>query len=129
MKNMMKINASILLSSDILLFCKIRLSFANKPKSNVANKQNGISLQTVDLVTNNGKIIEEIPRIKKILIILLPITLPIAIWVFPCALAKILTRSSGADVPNETIVKPMIKSDTFNLLAIDDAHLQGNLPL
>ena len=87
----------------------------------VANKQNGISFQTVSLVTTKGKIIEDIPRITKILIILLPRTLPRAIWVFPWMLAKIFTISSGAEVPKATTVNPIIKSETLSFFAIAEA--------
>lgn len=54
----------------------------------------------------------------KTLTILLPIIFVKAISVEPCfPTATRLTTNSGAEVPKATMVKPMIKSDTFNLFA------------
>jgi len=78
MKNKIRIKPSSLLIS-VRLFLKIRFLFAKIPKRTVANTQNGICFQTVSSVTTKGKIIDEIPRINKIFIILLPMILPIAI--------------------------------------------------
>ena len=39
----------------------------------------------------------------------------------PANADEILTAASGRDVPNATTVKPMIKEDTLNTLAILDA--------
>jgi hypothetical protein len=68
-----------------------------------------------------GLISAEIPMITKKLNRLLPITLPIAIPAEPSMLAKILTASSGADVPTETMVRPIIRSDTFIFFAMEEA--------
>ena len=64
---------------------------------------------------------DEMPRIKKTLEILLPSTLPMAISVLPLALATILTNSSGVEVPKATTVRPMTRSEMLNLLAIEEA--------
>ena len=64
---------------------------------------------------------DDIPRIRKTLAILLPRIFPMAKSVLPLALAIIFTNSSGADVPKATMVKPMTRSDTFNRLAMDEA--------
>lgn len=61
------------------------------------------------------------PRIIKILKILLPIMLPSAIWVLFVMLALRFTKNSGIDVPNATTVKPMTKLETLSLFAKDDA--------
>jgi hypothetical protein len=54
---------------------------------------------------------------------LLPTTLPIVISELPSMEAKIFTKSSGADVPNDTIVSPITICETPNLAARDDAPL------
>jgi hypothetical protein len=48
---------------------------------------------------------------------------PIARSAFPRILEMTLTMSSDIDVPNETTVKPMTISDTFNRFAIADTPL------
>jgi hypothetical protein len=53
------------------------------------------------------------PMIIKMLIRLLPKTLAMARSVFLSALAKILTISSGSDVPEETIVRPITMPEIF----------------
>src|SRR3989344_1082861 len=63
----------------------------------------------------------ESPRISRILAMLLPKILPMAISVLPWMLAKILTINSGADVPNATMVSPITKAEMPNFLAIDEA--------
>ena len=64
---------------------------------------------------------DEMPRIKKTLEILLPSTLPMAISVLPLALATMLTNSSGVEVPKATTVSPMTRSETLNFLEIAEA--------
>jgi len=66
-----------------------------------------------------GNIIAEIQRINNIFAILLPKTLPIAIAVFPVALAKRFTTNSGIDVPKATIVSQITIEEILALLAID----------
>ena len=61
----------------------------------------------------------EIPKIRNMLEMLLPIILPIPISAFPFRLATILTKSSGADVPKETIVSPITKSEMPMRLAME----------
>lgn len=51
---------------------------------------------------------------------LLPSTFPIAISVLPDMLAKMLTISSGAEVPNATMVKPITIDEILSFLAIED---------
>ena len=63
-----------------------------------------------------------IGKIKSILKILDPITFPAAISALPFKAEIILTDSSGADVPIETIVSPMIIVGIPNLFAILDAE-------
>ena len=47
---------------------------------------------------------------------------PIVIPVMPLRLEEILTRSSGAEVPNQTIVSPMIIFDMLAFFARAEAH-------
>ena len=55
------------------------------------------------------------PRTNKTFAILDPTTLPKAIPESPDKDACIATISSGADVPNATTVKPIIKGEILNL--------------
>ena len=99
----------------------MRLSLANTKSTKADKRANGISIQVVECFTTKGKIREEIPKIAKILKILLPTTLPKAISLLPFKAAEILTTNSGNEVPKATMVKPIIKSDTFKRRAITEA--------
>ena len=59
------------------------------------------------------------PTIIKVLKMLLPITLPIAISALPFKDDTTLTVNSGADVPKATIVSPINKLDMRKRLAIE----------
>jgi hypothetical protein len=61
------------------------------------------------------------PRINKIFAVLLPSIFPIAKSVLPVNDATMFTTNSGAEVPNETTVKPITMLDTFNRWAMEDA--------
>ena len=98
-----------------------KLVFAKKPTKNTAIRVKGISEKIVLFLSGRLQIKAEIHKIKKIFAILLPKTLPIAISELPLKLARILITSSGAEVPKETIVRPMTKSEILNFLAIDEA--------
>jgi hypothetical protein len=74
----------------------------------------------VFLWTTRGYIRPEIPRIKKRLKLLLPITLPNEASLRPFTAEIELTTNSGADVPNATTVKPMAIFEILNFLAMDD---------
>ena len=69
-----------------------------------------------------------IPNTSEILAILDPITFPIAISLVPFNAALTLTRSSGADVPKATTVKPINPALKPSLAAIEDAPSTKNLP-
>ena len=62
----------------------------------------------------NGYMAAEIPSINKMLAILLPITLPMAISEFPLKLETRFTKSSGVEVPKETMVNPITRFDNPN---------------
>ena len=68
-----------------------------------------------------GEIIDAIPISSKMLMILLPITLPSNISVLPEISDEIETANSGAPVPNATIVKPINCFDTLKFEATEDA--------
>ena len=71
-----------------------------------------------------------IPMMIKILNMLLPTTLLIAMSAFLLRAAVILTAASGALVPNATIVKPMTSCGIWNLSAIfDDPSTNLSAPL
>lgn len=80
----------------------------------------GNSFLTVSSFTFIGLITAAIPKIKSIFKILLPITLPRTISVFPLASALIDTANSGALVPKATIVSPISIFGTLKFWAIDD---------
>lgn len=61
------------------------------------------------------------PRIPRILKIFEPTTLPIVTSGFPFKAPTKLTTSSGMEVPIPTIVAPITKSETPNLLAMETA--------
>lgn len=86
----------------------------------IESKEKGISLLTVCLFTTNGAITADVPRIKRVLVILDPIMFPRAIPVLPRKLAKALTINSGADVPKATTVKPITKVEILNFLATEE---------
>ena len=84
-------------------------------------REKGISFQTVLLLTIRGVMIAETPRIRRIFAILLPTTFPMAISDDPSRTEKILTISSGAEVPNATTVSPITMGVIPNFLAREDA--------
>ena len=58
----------------------------------------------------------EIPKTKRIFAIFDPSIPPIAISVFPFSRARIVTKSSGREVPKPKIKIPIIKGGTWSLL-------------
>src|SRR6056300_516058 len=93
---------------------------ARNPTRNTANRVNGISEKTVLFFNGRLLISAVIPRIRNIFAILLPSTFPTAISELPLKLAKILIISSGAEVPKDTIVSPIIRFDILYLEAKDE---------
>ncbi len=77
----------------------------------------GKSLLLMLFDIDNGKIMEQIPRIPSRLKVFEPRTLLIAISLEPCKDAVVLTASSGALVPQATIVKPIIRDETLKFFA------------
>ena len=76
-----------------------------------------------------GKITAEIPTMRKMLLILLPNTLPIAISVEPLIAERKFTVSSGAEVPIATTVKPITKSFIPKRFARAEAPLTNHFAL
>ena len=68
-----------------------------------------------------GEITEHIPKIKRIFIMLLPITVPIIISPLLDNIELQLIANSGALVPKETIVSPIRILGILKCFAISDA--------
>jgi len=98
----------------------INLSFSKMNSNTVKNNEKGISFQIVLLVTVNGNIIPDIPKIKYRLNMLDPIILPNTTSLYPDALAITFTIISGIDVPKATIVNPTVIWEILYFTAIDD---------
>lgn len=81
----------------------------------------GISYLNVLFLTGTAVKSAAIPRIRKTLSILLPITLPTAIPALFWNAEFILIAASGALVPKATIVRPITISGTLSFVAILDA--------
>jgi hypothetical protein len=88
---------------------------------------NGTSRRIRRIDIFKGFIIAEIPRINRILKILLPRTLPKEILDIPIRLDWTLTANSGELVPKATTVKPTIRGDIPNKCAIREAPLTKNV--
>jgi hypothetical protein len=73
------------------------------------------------LDTNSGAMMDESPRIKRILKILLPKTLPSAMSAWPAMDDLMLTASSGELVPKATTVSPIIRGEIPSPEAIFEA--------
>ena len=84
-------------------------------------RSNGISLEIVDRLIFIGLIIAATPMSRRILIILLPMTFPSSMSVFPEISEEIETANSGAPVPIATIVRPISCFETLKFEAIDEA--------
>ena len=78
----------------------------------VMASNSGKSVNAVVLPTNMGEMIKVRPRTKPMLAILEPSALPTANSPAPEAAAVTDTKISGADVPSDTIVMPMIRGDS-----------------
>ena len=81
----------------------------------------GNSFDTVSFLTLIGRIMAAIPIRSRTLTMLLPMTLPMRISVFPPVSEEKETASSGAPVPKATIVRPIRSLLTLKLEATDEA--------
>lgn len=83
-----------------------------------ANIQKGISLNTVLFLTSSGYTTAVEPSINRVLVILEPIILLTAKSALPLKLAIMFTINSGAEVPKDTMVRPITKSLILNFCAM-----------
>ena len=89
----------------------------------------GISRLKTDLLLVSGLNNADMPKIREILQILLPITFPTAIMLFPFMEETRLTTNSGVDVPKATTVRPITTGVTPRLLArLDDPLTSHSAP-
>lgn len=97
----------------------------SNPPSNRSNtlapNNTGKSKRNVFFCTVNGQMTDAIPKISKIFVMLLPTMFPMAMSALPCREEMSDVASSGALVPNDTIVKPIISCGTCNFFAIPAA--------
>jgi hypothetical protein len=84
-------------------------------------RANGISFQVVLLDIVSALTLAVSHRIRRILAILDQMIFPMTMSFASLTLPIILTTSSGADVPNATIVSPITRSDIRSFLASEDA--------
>lgn len=91
--------------------------------TSIPSSAKGISFHTVPCPIVSGYIRPATPRIKRMFEMFDPIALPIARSGLPPTAATMLTRSSGADVPNATIVRPITNGEILSLFAIEEAPL------
>lgn len=93
------------------------MSRNKKTKPSVVRRSSGSSFEMVFLLILIGLIRAATPIKSRMLIILLPITLPRSISVLPPIMEVIETASSGAPVPKATIVRPTSCLETLKLEA------------
>lgn len=71
-----------------------------------------------------------IPIMSRVFEMLLPMMLPKTIFGVCLDVAKRLTKSSGRDVPNETIVRPMSQLETPSFFArLEEPSTRKSAPL
>ena len=85
------------------------------------SKSMGSSFEMVDFWMRTGLMRAAMPIRSRILMILLPITLPSSMSVLPSIKEEIETASSGAPVPIATIVRPINCFDTLKFEATLEA--------
>ncbi len=115
-----QIRASLL--EKTLLMAPVRLTSRNKMIRAVEmRRRRGSSFETVSFLILMGRITAAIPTNRRTLIILLPMTLPRRMSVLPLISDEKETASSGAPVPNATMVRPIKSLLTLKLAATDEA--------
>ena len=97
------------------------MSRNRKTRPRVVRRRSGSSFEIVFLLILMGLINAATPIKSRILIILLPITLPSNISVLPFIIDVIDTASSGAPVPKAIMVRPISCLETLKLEATEDA--------
>ena len=97
------------LSPSVPMPKKVR-SIPSSTSSTVMMMFTGISRFLLEGVMAMGRIRAVMPRMSRVLKILDPTTLPMAISALPWAAPMKLTTISGAEVPMPTMVRPMTNS-------------------
>ena len=97
------------------------MSRKRKTRPTVVRRSRGSSFEMVFRLILMGLIRAATPIKSRILMMLLPMTLPRSISVLPLTIEVIETASSGAPVPKATMVRPMSCLLTLKLEAIDEA--------
>ena len=103
-------------------------SLARRARRRVTMIVTGRSKNLVERESATGAMTAVRPRMRNILAILEPRTLPIAISVLPDIAARSDTIISGILVPIATMVSHIIASETHHFLAIDTAPSTRRLP-
>ncbi len=93
------------------------VSRKRKTRPTVVRRSSGNSFEMVFLLILIGLIKAATPIKRRILIMLLPMTLPRSISVLPLIMEVMETASSGAPVPKATTVRPMSCFETLKLEA------------
>ncbi len=97
------------------------MSRKRKTRPTVVRRRSGSSFEMVFRLILMGLIRAATPIRSKILMILLPITLPRSMSVLPSIIEVMETASSGAPVPKATTVRPTSCLLTLKLDATEDA--------
>ena len=97
------------------------MSRKRKTSPTVVRRRSGSSFEMVLRLILIGLIKAATPIKSKILIILLPMTLPRSMSVLPSTMEVIETASSGAPVPKATTVRPMSCFETLKFEATEEA--------
>ena len=112
------------LREKTLAVAAVRLMSKNRTMSAVEMRSsNGSSLETVSFLTRIGWMMAATPMRSRTLMMLLPMTLPRRMSVLPLMRDENETASSGAPVPNATMVRPMRSLETLKLAATEEAPL------
>lgn len=119
-KNRTQISPSLLVI-QFSLAPEIVVSRNKKTKPTVVRRSRGSSFEMVFLLILMGLIRAATPIKSKILMMLLPMTLPSSISVLPLTMEVIETASSGAPVPKATMVRPTSCFDILKLEATLEA--------
>jgi len=98
-----------------------KVSNARNNNAKEAIRENGTSLYIVELFAWSGYTTAAAPRTSHVFAIFDPITFQRASSVCHFNAENTFTKSSGADVPKATIVRPITRGDIQSLLAIEDA--------
>ena len=91
----------------------MKKSLAINAIASVAMKPAGMSRRIETRLTSMGQMRALTPKMSRMFIVLLPMMLPMAKPGLPLMHEKMLTISSGNEVPNATMVKPMMSGESL----------------